>query len=146
MKVVINKQFGGFGLSAKGVRKYSELKGFSVFAYGDNRMLTKVWNSNDKKIIKLTPEQENSELCVYWIKKDLGQETTSELLNEAEWFHERDIKRDDEDLVKVVKLLKKEVNGRCADLKIITIPDGVEYIIEEYDGLEHIAEKHRTWG
>jgi hypothetical protein len=30
-------------------------------------------------------------------------------------------------------------------LEIVEIPDDVEYTIEEYDGLEHIAEKHRTW-
>jgi hypothetical protein len=30
-------------------------------------------------------------------------------------------------------------------IKVITIPDGIEWEIKEYDGLEHIAEKHRTW-
>jgi len=30
-------------------------------------------------------------------------------------------------------------------LRIIEIPDGVEWQIEEYDGDEWIAEKHRTW-
>ena len=24
--------------------------------------------------------------------------------------------------------------------------DGIEYSIEEYDGMEHVAEAHRTWG
>jgi len=30
-------------------------------------------------------------------------------------------------------------------LKIVDIPDGVEWEIEEYDGMEWVAEKHRTW-
>ena len=32
-----------------------------------------------------------------------------------------------------------------AELKIIEIPDGVEWGIHEYDGLEYIYEVHRTW-
>jgi hypothetical protein len=28
---------------------------------------------------------------------------------------------------------------------VIEIPDDVEWIIVDYDGMEHIAEKHRTW-
>ena len=27
----------------------------------------------------------------------------------------------------------------------VEIPDDVEWQIEEYDGTEHISEKHRTW-
>ena len=34
----------------------------------------------------------------------------------------------------------------CSTLKIIEIPDDVDWIIEEYDGNEWVAEKHRTWG
>lgn len=57
----------------------------------------------------------------------------------------RDIPRDDSQLIEVVEKLKGKVNGMCAKLKIIEIPDGVDWIIEEYDGQEWIAEKHRTW-
>jgi hypothetical protein len=28
---------------------------------------------------------------------------------------------------------------------VVEIPDGTDYEISEYDGNEHIAEKHRTW-
>lgn len=31
------------------------------------------------------------------------------------------------------------------DIAIVDIPDGTDYIIQEYDGLEHIAERHRKW-
>ena len=60
-------------------------------------------------------------------------------------FYCRDIPRDDPDLVKVVKKLGKAANGGCAELDIVTIPDDVEWEIDEYDGMEHVAEKHRTW-
>lgn len=43
-------------------------------------------------------------------------------------------------------LLGDKANGSCAKLQIVDIPNGTDYTIEEYDGNEHIAEKHRTWG
>ena len=54
--------------------------------------------------------------------------------------------RTNPDLVKAVEKLGRTANGRLADLKVVEIPDGVEYTIQEYDGIEHIAEAHRTWG
>ena len=33
-----------------------------------------------------------------------------------------------------------------AELEIVEIPDGVAWQIAEYDGFEHVAGKHRTWG
>lgn len=54
--------------------------------------------------------------------------------------------RNDPKLVKVVEELgSKDASGEHAELKIVEIPDDVEWQIEEYDGYEHIAEKHRTW-
>lgn len=55
------------------------------------------------------------------------------------------IPRDDPLLIQVVRKLKKEANGQFACLKIVKIPDDVEWEIEEYDGLEWVAEKHRVW-
>jgi hypothetical protein len=57
----------------------------------------------------------------------------------------RYIPRDDPQLVEIVTKLGKEANGACAKLQIVEIPDGIEWQVEEYDGSEHIAEKHRTW-
>ena len=57
----------------------------------------------------------------------------------------RDIARNDPLLTQVVKELDADANGSCAELRIIEIPNGVEWQIEEYDGLEWIAEKHQTW-
>ncbi len=30
-------------------------------------------------------------------------------------------------------------------MQIVEIPDDVDWEVMEYDGMEHIAEKHRTW-
>jgi hypothetical protein len=37
------------------------------------------------------------------------------------------------------------VNGRFSNLKIVEIPDDVEWQIDDYDGMETIHEKHRMW-
>lgn len=55
------------------------------------------------------------------------------------------IKRNDPDLIDVVRSMGGEASGPFSNLKIITIPDDVDWIIEEYDGFEHVAERHRTW-
>lgn len=55
------------------------------------------------------------------------------------------IPRDDPLLAQVVEELGKDASGPLAQLEVVEIPDGVEYEIEDYDGIEHVAEKHRTW-
>ena len=63
---------------------------------------------------------------------------------EKDWDH--DIDRDDPILVELVETLGKESWGSYSILKIVEIPDDVDWVLQEYDGLEWIAEKHRTWG
>jgi hypothetical protein len=56
-----------------------------------------------------------------------------------------DLQRDDPALVKTVLELGEAANGQYAKLKVVTIPDDVRWTIEEYDGMEWVAETHRTW-
>jgi hypothetical protein len=60
-------------------------------------------------------------------------------------FYYYDIPRDCPVLVAMIEEQGTAVNGDFADLKIVEIPDDVNWYIEEYDGLEHVAERHRTW-
>lgn len=53
--------------------------------------------------------------------------------------------RTDPDLIYVVEELKEEANGEHAKLKIVEIPDGIQWEIDEYDGMESIEEVHRSW-
>jgi hypothetical protein len=59
--------------------------------------------------------------------------------------YEYDIKRNDPILVEIVEQLGEAANGDFAELKVVEIPDDVQWQIQEYDGDEWIAEKHRTW-
>jgi hypothetical protein len=55
------------------------------------------------------------------------------------------IPRDDEKLVQVVEELRGAANGYAAELKVVEIPDDVQWIIAKTDGVEHVSEVHRTW-
>ncbi|MBI3357669.1 MAG: hypothetical protein HY038_13055 [Nitrospirae bacterium] len=35
--------------------------------------------------------------------------------------------------------------GHCAERKVVTIPDEVQWEIAKSDGVEHVTEIHRTW-
>ncbi len=53
--------------------------------------------------------------------------------------------RDNSKLVECVEKLGERASGECSNLKVVEIPDGINWEINEYDGSEHIAEKHRIW-
>ncbi len=60
-------------------------------------------------------------------------------------FCDHEIPRDDPYLVQIVRELGMAANGRHSNLKIVEIPGDVEWLVQEYDGAEWVAEKHRTW-
>ena len=55
------------------------------------------------------------------------------------------ISRDDPVLVSIVEDFKERSNGVHADLRIVQVPADVDWVIEDYDGKEWVAEQHRTW-
>jgi len=67
--------------------------------------------------------------------------------DKKECYFESEIERNDPVLVQIVEELGEEANGNYSSLKVVEIPDDVggNWYIEENDGLEHVAERHRTW-
>ena len=61
------------------------------------------------------------------------------------FFCDRDIERNDPALVQTVEELCDNANDWGSELKIVDIPEDVKWQIDEYDGLEWVAEQHRTW-
>ena len=145
MKLVINKCFGGFGLSHECVMRYGELAGKKMFAYINYR--NEKGNIDFKKYIEYHGEEKNRMECVFYFTKKM---TEKQLANSDKWgkfyFSDRNVGRHDPFLVQAVKELGEKANGGFADLKVIEIPDGVEYEIDEYDGIETVHEKHESWG
>ena len=119
MKVAINTCFGGFNLSHKAIIAYAKRKGLNLVFKPDN-------------------VEDDTTFVHYY---------TKEPMVEANYYDTEEIyhSRADIDIIAVIEDLGQDADGRFAKLKIVTIPDDVEYTIEDYDGLEHIAEQHRTW-
>lgn len=59
--------------------------------------------------------------------------------------YDGEIPRDNPQLISVVRALGESASGPYARLKIVEVPDDVQWTIHEYDGSEWVAEVHRTW-
>ena len=60
-------------------------------------------------------------------------------------FAEWDIERTDPILIEVVEQLGDLANSRYAKLKVVEVPDDIKWEIKDDNGIEWIAEQHRTW-
>jgi hypothetical protein len=67
-------------------------------------------------------------------------------LSGKEDFSEFTMERDDPILIQVVETLGEDADGRYSELKVVEIPDDVDWYIHDYDGMETIRESHRSWG
>lgn len=145
MKIVINKCFGGFGLSLKAQKRYLELKGLPCYFYKQTK-----YNFKDGINEYCIYNDSDNDMFAYTFTKYLGDKVDIEKLPDEEYkkynFYYGDIERNDPILIQVVKELKDEASGDCSRLRIIEIPDDVEWEIDEYDGQESIHEIHRSWG
>lgn len=143
MKIVVNKCYGGFGLSHAAVMKYLELKGKKVWLEEHTR-----FSSKDYDYWLVPPEERQPDRSHEWHSMSMEDRQAYNERSGKEQFYVHDLRsenRDDPHLVQVVEELGKTASGECAKLEVVEIPDGVEWVIEEYDGTEWVAEKHRTW-
>ena len=149
MEIVINDCYGGFGLSPLAIKELAKLKGKECYFF--DMMI-------DGKYKPLTLKQ--AKKISFWVAHsvpnpqdyDLDKPDKDGLYKDAHKRAEKidldygyNIDRADKDLIKVVKTLGNKANGECAKLKIVEIPNGVNWEIDEYDGMESIHEKHRSW-
>ncbi len=116
MKIAINIDFGGFGLSDKAFESLLEKKGIQF------EKAEAVFGCSN-----------------YYVKGHSGEDNY--FISQYDYY----TPRNDPDLIAVIEEFGDDANGWASTLKVVEIPDGVEWQIEEYDGREHIAEKHRTW-
>lgn len=139
MKVVINKCYGGFNLSAKAIIELigTDSKVLQVYEPAEyyGREYPEAYEQDLKRSTDLGDgyKQDHWGSTVYFQDRIYSYESRGEF-------------RGDPILVDVVERLGEEANTRHSKLKIVEIPDGVDFEIDEYDGMESIHERHRTWG
>jgi hypothetical protein len=113
MKIVINSCFGGFGLSKAALYELY-LKG-SPLVEDVHNLTGGNYNPKDEVI----PFNDFS-------------------ASFNEYSHKL---RCHPDLVEIVEKLGEKASGMCADLNVVEIPDGIDWIITDYDGIETIGTK-----
>ena len=137
MKVILNKCYGGFGISKAGYELYAKKKGIEIFAY-------KLECVNDKPIYRKTDI--GSSIFTITFTKDFGDYIELSDDNSEKYFLElRSNHREDPVLIEVVEELGERANGPFSKLVVVDIPDGMEYEIDDYDGVETLHQKVKKW-
>jgi hypothetical protein len=140
MKVVINVCYGGFGLSHEALVRYFEIKGINVYPEkGEDH-----WGFWTYWIVKPEDRMETKDGEAFH-SMSTQERIAYNKMHSEQVVYEHSIARHDPALIQVVEELGDKANGTYSDLKVVEIPDDVDYEISEYDGNEHIAESHRTW-
>lgn len=147
MKIVVNKCFGGFGLSTTAKFKYLELKNGHkpIIYYSDLDNKYKPKYGFFEKLEANTPFERISQLenvCMgrlFYCENDEGMR-----LDYSDTVYEKgykfELERNDPILVKTVELLGSEnASNRYSELKVIEIPDEAHWEIEDYDGQETLV-------
>lgn len=136
MKVVINADYGGFGISDEAFEMYLERTNQPYFKYdgelfGFGTDYLKVPKEEYERVL-----EEDKNLPVREGRYDRSN---------ALYYSKYDIERTDPVLISLIEELGEDANGVYSSLKIVEVPDDVDWIIQDYDGIEWVAEKHRTW-
>lgn len=148
MEIVVNgnKNHGlrtGFSLSGKAIKEYFKLLGEDVYFYTvdfekSNKINEVIYTKTDYY------DKGHSFISTKYIGDEIKGSDVKKLHEEKAFYYDECFDRTDKNLIKVVKQLGEEANSEFSDLKIIEIPDGVEYYIVG-DLPEEIHEKHRVW-
>ena len=139
MKIAINKCYGGFSLSDKAIEMIMKRKGLNYYRYKQ----TKFHHSDGVDEYTRIDDNDPSPF-IHYSTTDLG-EKIEEIPNKNYWYY-GNLERTDKDLVSVIEELGNKASGEYGSVKVIEIPDDVDWEIDDYDGIETIHEKHRVWG
>lgn len=146
-KVILNKCYGYFSVSGVGYAKYCEKIGKPCFMY---KM------SFDQDLDKVTYTKKNiyeDRVGIFdiFLTKYIGDVTT----RPNSLIHDKDIQdaiidldsdhREDPILIEVVEELGEDANDWCSQLKVVEIPDDLDYVIDNNDGIETLHQRVQTW-
>ena len=140
MKIVINRCYGGFGLSLEAVKLYCEKMNISIYMV--EMKLRKDWTFDEPTEWKYLDINKYNSLFLNFTTKPLNEDGT---MVEGSYFSIYNIDRTDPILIDVVEELGEKSWDGTSELEVVEIPDGIGYYINDYDGLESIHESHRSW-
>lgn len=151
VKVVINSCYGGYGLSPKAFKRISELQGkecyFFVSEFENGKFVNKQVDMSEIHGV-FFEAMSTPNLPIYddwYVLTNEEKRKHNEAYLKAKISNFRD-DRTNELLIRVVEELGTDkASGAHSSLKIVEIPDDVEWEIHSNDGLEWVAEKHQTW-
>lgn len=131
MKIILNKCYGGFDISDEAYELYAEKKGLTLYRYYDDY--------KNKQMLK------GSGLINYYFTKDFGDNIEKDKIDWKTNLYLNYGHRDDPTLVEVVEELGNKASGSYSNLVVVEIPDNMDYVIDNYDGIETLHEKVRAW-
>ena len=133
MKVVINKGFHQFCLSVEALKKMFG----NVYVYQHDWLLDLYFRQDS-----LLDRRSRNNDFIYSIY-DYGKETLK--IDDKNRINFETMDRSLDKLVSVVEEMGQKAGGPGTDLKIVEIPDDIDWEIEEFDGQERIREVGRIW-
>ena len=134
MKVILNKCFGGFRPSREAYELYVKKKGQKLFAYELAPDLT----------YRRTSEKDG--LFITFTTRDYGDNPKSDDFDwENDVLYLNSDYREDPVLIEVVEELGEKASAYVSDLRIVDIPDGMDYVIDDYDGVETLHARVQEW-
>ena len=142
MKIVLNGCYGGFGLSYEAMVLYWHARCRDIYFYKDISNYddyTKVHKYERISLADIQRSRNTWSGFIYCTTKDQG-----EYLDHfpEDVVSDGNIDRTDPILISVVETMgSKAASGRFAQLEIHEIPNGTQYKIDEYDGLEELITK-----
>ncbi len=118
-QIVVNRCFGGFGLSDEALDMLVEEHGYTTTTYEDGE-----YADPDADII-----DDDTRVMYHYSLIDTRKAST----------------RTRSELVEVVHQLGEDANGQHANLEVVELPAAKEWVVTEYDGVETVREKHRKY-
>jgi hypothetical protein len=149
-KVILNKCFGSFDVSPQAYQLYAMKKGYShLYKY---KWAIDSWISpwdiySDNHLYELIDLFDNS--IGHYFTKYFGDKIYKDEISKEDWdnysLYLGNEHREDPILIEVVEELGDEASGRFGQLIVVQIPDDLDYVIDDYDGIETLHARTETW-
>lgn len=151
-KVILNKCFGGFDVSPQAYQLYAMKKGYShlykyIWDIPKNYSPFDTDDKNDRSYILV--DLFNDNIFGFYFTKYFGDKIRYSEISKEDWnkYHLslNSNNREDPVLIEVVEELGDEASGALGELIIVEIPDDLNYVIDNYDGIETLHENVEVW-